>query len=100
MKLSTLKILLNLAITKGVQKLQVMGDYHIVMDWLKYRHPPRNIYLKPLYDEVILILNSLNHVSFQHIYKERNMVVDNLSKEGKYLQEMVYGIGGSVLETT
>ena len=71
--------------SKGVQKLQVMGDSQLVIDWFKHRISPRNIYLRPLYEEVKLLVGTFQQVIFYHIYKERNSGVDILSKDGLHI---------------
>ena len=51
-ELFSLKITLQLVIMKGVQKIQVFGKYKLVIVWLQLRIPPRNIYLRPIYEDI------------------------------------------------
>ena len=80
-KLTTLKILLSLA---DLQNIQVMGDSQLVIDWSKQRRLPKNIYLGPLYEDLKLLLGTFHWATFQHIFRERNMVVDRLLKDGRH----------------
>ena len=51
-ELFSLKITLQLVIMKGVQKIQVFGESKLVIVWLQSRIPPRNIYLRPIYEDI------------------------------------------------
>jgi len=75
-------ITLALALMKGVLNLQVMGDSQLVIDWIRLRRPLKNIYLRPLYEEIILLTVAFSKIAFKHIYRERNFTVDKMSKEG------------------
>jgi hypothetical protein len=41
----------------------------------------------PLLDEVFLLKQHFDFISFTHVYRERNSIADKLSKEGAQLQE-------------
>jgi hypothetical protein len=41
-----------------------------------------NINLSSILEEVFLIANLFTNLSFKHVYKERNVTADSLSKEG------------------
>ena len=44
--------------------------------------PPNNIYLRPLYEDILRYIGSLQDISFTHVYKERNTTAGTLSKMG------------------
>jgi hypothetical protein len=41
-----------------------------------------NVFLRPIIEEIMNIKNTFVDVSFMHVYRERNMTIDYLSKEG------------------
>ena len=63
-------------------RLHVFGDSLLIIDWMKYHIPPRNVYLRPISEELIIIVFNIWEISFQPIFKERNPIVDHLSKDG------------------
>ena len=70
---------------KGVQKLQVVGDSEIVINWLSQRIPQRNIILKPIYEDISRLLSLFQAINFEHIYNERNQMDNQLSKNGLHV---------------
>ena len=49
---------------------------------MKYHIPLRNIYLRPISEELIIIVFKFWEISFQHVFREMNQTVDHLSKDG------------------
>lgn len=47
----------------------------------------RNFTLQPLFNEVWSLLTGFTAISFEHIFKKRNMVADCLSKDGFELEQ-------------
>lgn len=88
-ELMAVKILLKLAISKGIECIQIYGDSKLVVDWLYKIRPPRNIILQPIYEdeEVASLIDRFNMISFCHIYRKLNSEADRLSKEGFDLEE-------------
>ena len=81
-KLMTLKLLLHFALEKGCRNLQIFGDSLIIINWVNKVQHCRTLALTPLYEEVTRLWTNFVHISCHHFYRERNDVVDCLSKEG------------------
>jgi ribonuclease HI len=84
-ELLALKLLLQFAGEKGVQNLQIFGDSKIVINWASKQQSCHNILLHPILEEIFRLLHTLNDYSFNHVYRERNQLVDSLSKVGLHL---------------
>ena len=54
--------------------------YLLLNGWKKEKNV-HNIFLCPLYDELMVIALSFHDMCFKHMYRERNGVADALSKE-------------------
>jgi hypothetical protein len=57
----------------------------LVINWLRRTQQCHNIILSPILDEVFTITNLFTNLSFNHVYRERNVKADSLSKEGSLL---------------
>ena len=66
-------------------RLQVFGDSLLIINWMKYHIPLTNIYLRPISEELIIIVFKFWEISFQHVLREMNQIVDHLSKDGVLL---------------
>jgi ribonuclease HI len=77
-----LKLVLRLAQEFGVSQIQIFGDSLLVIQWLCKETTLRNFTLQPLYDDVQLLMTTFSHISLSHIYRDKNMIVDGLSKDG------------------
>jgi ribonuclease HI len=55
-----LKLILMLAVKKRIQKLQVMGNSKVVIDWITGISAMRNFHLKPIFGEINNLKNSIN----------------------------------------
>ena len=80
-KLLALQVVLQLAFNLGIQNLHIFGDSLLVIEWMEKGKNVHNIFLWPLYDELMVIALSFQEICFQHLYRERNGVADTLSKE-------------------
>ena len=67
---------------KFIMRLYVFGDSLLIIDWMKYHIPPRNVYLRPISEELIIIVFKFWEISFQPVSRERNPIADHLSKDG------------------
>ena len=85
-ELMTSKLLLCFAIERNCKKLQVFGDSMVVINWINKTQRCRNSSLDTLYEEVNKILTNFESISFNHVYRERNMEADKLSKARLNLQ--------------
>lgn len=80
-ELMPLKLLLLLVAKKGISILQVFNDPLIVIRWMKKEQNCLNYLFHPLLEEVRgACVGFINFLSF--LYRERNIVVDTLSKDG------------------
>jgi len=60
---------------KGIQKLQVMEDSKVVIDWMKGITTLGNFHLSPIYDDIINIKKVINKVTFMHVFKEKETIL-------------------------
>ena len=65
-ELSSIMMVLKLAISKGVSFKHIFGDSLLVVDWLNEERYPKNIFLKPLFQETYRLLVVFDDVSLQH----------------------------------
>ena len=70
-----------------MDKIQVFGDSQLVINWASGKYRLQNLELAMILQDVHYLSDSLNYVSFKHIYRERNFKADSLAK-----------VGGSLLE--
>ena len=61
--------------------LQVYGDSLLVIEWAKELIQCHVVLLLPILEEVFLLKQQFNYISFTHVFRERNGVADQLSKE-------------------
>lgn len=80
-----LKLLLTFAGEKGIRSLQIVGNSMVVINWVNKTQRCHNIRLLPILEEVFIILVSYENYSMWHVYSERNMATDPLSKAGLQL---------------
>ena len=79
-ELMTLKLLLCFAIERNCKMLQVFGDSLVEINWINKTQRCRNTSLDTLFEEVNRLLADFESISFKHVYRERNMEADKLSK--------------------
>ena len=63
-----------------MQGLQVYGDSKLITNLTKGAQICTNIRLVSLLEEVLMIKNNFDEFSCHHVYKERNIDADQLSK--------------------
>jgi len=80
-ELMALKLLLLLAVEKGCRTLQVFGDSLLVIGWAQAMVCCGIMRLLPILEEVHRLTIHFDSIFFKHVYKERNHLADNLSKE-------------------
>ena len=66
-KLITIMKVMKLASFLGMNIVQVYGDSQLDIDCLSLISPPKNIYLRPIYDEIYKIIEGFDELSFHHI---------------------------------
>jgi ribonuclease HI len=72
---------LSLASHMSLQRLQIMGDSKVVIDWLSNRGKLQVCAIEGWKARIKDLIKSFNLVSFEHIFKNFNMEADLLSKQ-------------------
>lgn len=86
-ELSALRLLMIKALEWGTHSIQIFGDSKLIINWAMGTHHCTILRLIPLLDEIFLIKRHCDFISFTHVYREKNSIADQLSKEGSQLQE-------------
>ena len=81
-ELMVLKLLLCLAIERNCTNLQILGDSLVVINQINKTQRCRNTSLDALVEEVSRLLANFDSLSLKHVYMERNMEANRLSKAG------------------
>ena len=76
-----LKLLLLFSVEKDCHYLQDFGDSMIVIDWDIGFSRCHVLRLLPILEEVALLQQRFDNISFTHVYREQNGVADRISKE-------------------
>ena len=74
-----------LALSRGAQKIHVLGDSKLVINWMNLKRPPKNVFLNPLYEEFARVASLFQIISFQNIFRERNDATNILFKQGLHV---------------
>ena len=86
-ELCALKLLLRLTRQHNLDKIQVFGDSQLVINWATGKYRLLNTELAMILQDVHCLADSLDYVSFKHIYRERNFKADSLAKAGGSILE-------------
>ena len=72
-----------------------------MINWFRLNKPPKNIILKPLFEDILRYMGLVHDLSFTHAYKERISTINSLSKMGILIEENMWRIcyGHNALET-
>ena len=62
--------------------MQFFEDSQIVIKWITGTNIMHNIHLSPMLDEVRKFINEFEIMDIKHIYKEINVLVHELDKDG------------------
>ena len=84
---SALRLLLIKALEWGIRSIQIFGDSKLTINWENDTHQCSILRLRPILNEIFLLQQHFNFVSFTHVYRERNDTADRLSKAGAQLEE-------------
>ena len=84
---NALLLVMKTSLEKDLTQQQVFGDSKLIIDWLHYRKKICNIFIIPTFDGICHILGAYEAISFNHIYRLRNVDVDHLSKSSLQLAE-------------
>jgi len=86
-ELMSMKLLLLFAREKELYHLQILGDSMNVINWTSKHQNCHSILLSPIMEEIYRLLDTFDTLVIAHVYRDRNMVADSLSKEGLQLQQ-------------
>jgi ribonuclease HI len=81
----TLKLLLTFAKVKDLRHIQIFGDSIIVVNWERKPQQCHNIFLLPILEDILCLMEEFETVTISHVYRNMNMVADALSKAGLFL---------------
>jgi hypothetical protein len=81
-----------LAQEHGVTHIQIFGDSLLVIKWMRQESTLINFTLQPLFLDVWSLQSTFTHISYAHIYRDRNGTGDGLSKAGLELDRGVYKV--------
>lgn len=81
-ELQSLKLLLCWLIHMGTRSVLIFGYSQNVVKWFNGEHICQNYMLIPLLEEVLLLKHHFHFIIVYHIYREQNLDLDILSKEG------------------
>jgi ribonuclease HI len=86
-ELMSLKLILLFAREKELHHLQIFGDFIIVINWTNKQQNCHSILLNPILEEIHKLMDTFDMVAISHVYRDRNMVANSLSKEGLHLPQ-------------
>ena len=75
---------LKFALSINIKYLQVEGDAKIVIDQNKNRCHTKSPSIQPLLKEVKQLESHFNHIDFEHIYRQKNLLADSLANQALY----------------
>jgi ribonuclease HI len=82
-----LLFLMKSALNKGIVRLHIFGDSSLTINWMQDQLQVHSTGLSPLAKHLKEISRQFQEVSFKHVYRELNVQVDTLSKDGLQLME-------------
>ena len=84
-KIMALKLLLLFVVEKECKIVHVFGDSLLIINWVNRVQRCHISCLVPIFEEVMRIITTFDSISFSHIYREHNQLVDRISKEASQL---------------
>jgi hypothetical protein len=81
-ELLTLKLLLLFAKEKDLRHLQIFGDSMFIVNWARKLQQCHNIFLLPILEDILRLMEEFDTMTIFHIYRNMNMVAGALSKAG------------------
>jgi hypothetical protein len=73
--------LLHLASLLSLSNLMVVGDSKSTIDWIKGETKLNFLYLSPWQERIRNMQDKFESISFLHVHRNLNIVVDQLSKQ-------------------
>ena len=80
-ELITLRHLLQFYLEKECRHVQIFGDSKIVINWFNNTSICHAHTLMNILDDALLLKSHFDSINCHHIYRERNQIFDQLSKE-------------------
>jgi hypothetical protein len=77
-----LKLLLLLAKERNISHLHIYGDSQLVINWMTGVYSMQNYSLQPLFQNIKSYCEHFSHITFDHVFRERNQEANSLSKAG------------------
>ena len=84
-ELSSLKYLLLFAKEQNFQQLQIFGDSQLIINWENEVNHCHLHTLRDILTDIFSLKSQFDSFACSHIYRERNEIVDRLSKEAAQL---------------
>jgi ribonuclease HI len=82
---------LTLAMLWSIEKIQILGDSKVIIDWINQKGQLHAMNIECWKLKTKELANKFKDISFQHIYREHNKEVDSLSKRAlKELEGRLY----------
>ena len=79
-KLISLWALLYVTLSLGIPKLNIFGDFVVIIEWVKGTSAMKLPALSHWCLDTRRLISCFHHLSFSHIFREHNQLVDRLSK--------------------
>jgi ribonuclease HI len=85
-------VLLSLASWLSIQEIHVLGDSKIIIEWLQEKVHLQVVTLDCWKDRITVLIKQFHKITFAHVYREDNKVVDSLSKKAlnRDLGKLIY----------
>lgn len=80
-ELISIRHLLHFSLAHACYHLRIFGDSKIIISWFNNIFTCHVHTLKNILDDIMILKAQFNYVSCQHIYKECNIAIDQISKE-------------------
>jgi ribonuclease HI len=71
---------LTLATLWSIEKIQILGDSKVIIDWIKQQGQLHAVNIECWKIKTMELASKFKDISFQHIYRDHNKEVDLLSK--------------------
>lgn len=86
-ELVALWALLRMAREQKIDNISILGDSKAIIGWARKEHPIRVNKLLGWINRTAEIIDTFQHIKFQHLYREHNSTADRLSKRGLRVKE-------------
>jgi hypothetical protein len=78
----TLLLLLKTTKEYDLKSIQLFGDSMNVINWVQENTTLPQYFIAAYLREIHNLLDTFDHFSIQHVYRNKNTIADTLSKEG------------------